>query len=84
MVSFDKIPNDDGFQISTEGSSSHYTSPMITPELTISGGGVGVHLLKPMCNPNILRTMAIPNGDRLVVGSVALRPRPRSSPIFDQ
>jgi len=57
---------------------------MITPELSPSGGGVGVHVLKPMCNPNILRTTAIPKGDRLVVRSVALRPRPRSSPIFDQ
>jgi hypothetical protein len=80
VASYDKMPNDLVFQISIEGSSSHYdtTSPLkITPESSP---------LKPTCKPNILRALAISNnGDGLeVVGSsAALRPRSLST-LFNE
>jgi hypothetical protein len=78
-ASYEKMPNDLVFQISIDGSSFNYdiTSPLkITPESSP---------LKRMCNPNVLRTLAISNGDRQVeVGSSALL-RPRSlSTLFDE
>ena len=77
--SYDKMPNNLIFQTSIEGSSSHYdiTSPLkITPESSP---------LKLLCNPNVLRTLAISNGDgQVVVGSSALL-KPRSlSTLFNE
>jgi hypothetical protein len=52
------MPRDVTFQAEEEDMPSHLNSPAFTPET--SPCGIGAPDLKPICDPNILRTLAIP------------------------
>jgi polyhydroxyalkanoate synthesis regulator phasin len=55
------------------------TSPLGTPIISQEGNDTGSQDLKPICDPNILRTLAIP-GDERVGGSDLPSPRVRIAP----
>jgi len=56
------------------------TSPLATPIISPAGNGSESQELKPFCDPNILRTLAIPSGEKGVDGTDMPSPRVRIAP----
>jgi hypothetical protein len=71
------MPRNVSFRSRKEGSEVDYASPLISPDG--SPEGVVIAELKPICDPNVLRTLAVPSTHNGSTGSPKLAPRTSST-----